>query len=162
MVELALVLPILLFLALGIVDFGRAMNYWNDVNQTAADGARFAAVNNNPGGGTDFRQWLRLQAVTGELRDRLLSGGTAAHCAANPNDFQVCSRSVGMALRVCVNSPTNGALTTGNPIRIQVQSSYNVVPFIGREAGIGNLGINGEAVMRLERDYTGPTGCLPS
>ena len=168
MIEMALVLPILLFLTFGIVDFGRAMNYWNDVNQIAADGARFAAVNNNPGGATtDFRQWLRDQAVTGELRDRVLAGGTAAHCQANPNDNALCSPSVGMRLRVCVNAPPPSPsqpplpLTTGNPIRVQVFSSYNLIPFLGQEADIGNLAINGEAVMRLERDYTGPTGCLP-
>src|SRR5688500_16041731 len=89
MVELALVLPILVVLCLGIVDFGRAMNYWNDVNQIAADGARFAAVNRNPGDdlttpGVDveFRQWLRAQAVTGELKDAVLAGGTPANCPA--------------------------------------------------------------------------------
>ena len=49
MIEMALVLPILLMILLGILDFGRALNYWNDVNQIAADGARYASVNRNPG-----------------------------------------------------------------------------------------------------------------
>ncbi len=167
MIELALVLPILLFLALGIVDFGRAMNYWNDVNQIAADGARFAAVNRNPGSELsppigDFREWLRGQAVTGELKDRVKAGGTAAFCQANPADTEFCSRSVGNRLKVCITPAiTGGLLTTGNPIRIEVRSSYNVIPFIGQEADIGSIAIVGDAVMRLERDYTGPTGCLP-
>ena len=167
MIEMALVLPILLFLSLGIVDFGRAMNYWNDVNQIAADGARFAAVNNNPGGlATPFRDWLRLQAVTGELRDRTLAGGTAAHCAAEPNDAAHCSTSVGMRLKVCVDSPNGQPLTVGNPIRIRIFSSYNPIPFIGEQADIGNLAINGEAVMRLEQNYDpaklGVPGCTPT
>lgn len=167
MIEMALVMPILLLLALGIIDFGRAMNYWNDVNQIAADGARFAAVSNNPGGTTtSFRDWLRLQAVTGELRDRVLAGGTAAHCAAEPNDSKLCSPSVGMRLRVCVDSPTGQPLTTGNPIRVRVFSSYNPIAFIGERAGIGNLAINGDAVMRLEQNYDpvkmGAPGCTPA
>jgi hypothetical protein len=166
MVEFALILPILLVLALGIVDFGRAMNYWNDVNQIAADGARFAAVNRNPGADVsppvgDFREWLRGQAVTGELRDRVVAGGTAAHCEANPNDAELCSQSVGNRLKVCINSPTGQPLTTGNPIRVEVRSSYNAIPFLAEEAELGSMAIRGEAVMRLEQNYTGPTGCLP-
>ena len=166
MIEFALVLPILLFLALGIVDFGRAMNYWNDVNQIAADGARFAAVNRNPGTQAsppvaDFREWLRGQAVTGELKDRTLAGGTAAHCQANPDDADLCSQSVGNRLKVCIDSPNGQPLTVGNPIRVQVRSSYNLIPFLGEETSVGTVGIKGEAVMRLEQNYTGPTNCAP-
>jgi len=164
MVELALVLPILLFLALGIVDFGRAMNYWNDVNQIAADGARFAAVNRNPGTSAtpaqaDFREWLRSQAVTGELKDRTKAGATPADCLADPNDTELCSSSVDMPLRVCIDSPTNQPLTVGNPIRIRVLSQYNLIPFLGEETDTGTVAVNGDAVMRLEQSYTGQTGC---
>ena len=48
-VEFALVLPLLLLVLLGIVEFGRAYNASNDLNQMAAAGARFAAVGNYPG-----------------------------------------------------------------------------------------------------------------
>jgi Flp pilus assembly protein TadG len=151
MVEMALLMPILLFLALGIVDFGRAINYWNDANQIAADGARYAAVNNNPGTKltpqiTDFRQWLRTQAETGELRDGTVAGG-------NP------SQSVTRKLKVCVDSPTGQPLTVGNPIRVRVESGYNLIPFLGERTKFGSVAIKGEAVMRLEQNYTGATGC---
>jgi Flp pilus assembly protein TadG len=155
MVEMALILPILLFLALGIVDFGRAMNYWNNVNQIAADGARFAAVNNNPGAKltpqiTDFRQWVRSQAETTELRDGTVAGGDP-------------SQSITSRLRVCVESPTGQPLTVGNPIRVRVESSYNLIPFLGQQTEFGSVAIKGEAVMRLEQNYDmakmGATGC---
>jgi Flp pilus assembly protein TadG len=45
-VEFALVLPLVLFVLFLIVEFGRVFNVYNDLNQMAADGARFAAVNN--------------------------------------------------------------------------------------------------------------------
>jgi Flp pilus assembly protein TadG len=48
MVELALALPILLIVIFGIVDFGRAINYWNDENSLANVGARIAAVGSIP------------------------------------------------------------------------------------------------------------------
>lgn len=173
MIELALVLPILLFLALGIVDFGRAMNYWNDVNQIAADGARYAAVSNNPGstvapptGPLTFREWLRAQAVTGELKDRVLAGGTAAFCAANPQNTEVCSQSVGKRLKVCVEPAVTGqTLTAGQAIRVRVESTYNLIPFIGEQTEFGTVAIKGDAVMRLEQDYSatkmGVPGCSP-
>ena len=163
-VEFALVLPILLFLALGIVDFGRAINYWNDVNQIAGDGARFAAVNNNPGTKAsppinDFRQWLRTQAETSELKDGISAGGTAATCpnASSPN----CSKSVTTRLKVCVESPNGQPLTVGNPIRVSVKSSYNLIPFLGENTQAGSVKIEGSAVMRLEQNYNGAVGCTP-
>ena len=48
-VEFALVLPLLVALLLLIVGFARVFNEYNDLNQMAADGARFAAVGNFPG-----------------------------------------------------------------------------------------------------------------
>lgn len=153
MVEFALVLPILLILALGIVDFGRAINYWNDTNQIAADAARFAAVNRNPGDDlatpqTDFLLWIRSQAETGELRE--------GQTAVGP------SESVTSPLKVCV-LPVNGegTLNVGDPIKVTVDSNYNLIPFLSNlgEDTVGSIDIHGEAVMRLEQKYTQETGC---
>ena len=48
LVEFALIAPILFLILLGMLDFGRAMNNWNDVTQLANEGARLAAVNTDP------------------------------------------------------------------------------------------------------------------
>src|SRR4051794_24678120 len=48
-VEFALVLPLLLAILFLITGFARVFNAYNDLNQMAADGARFAAVGNLPG-----------------------------------------------------------------------------------------------------------------
>jgi Flp pilus assembly protein TadG len=48
-VEFALVLPLLLLVLFGIIEFARAFNAYNDLNQMAAAGARFAAVGRYPG-----------------------------------------------------------------------------------------------------------------
>lgn len=48
-IEFALVLPLLIAFLFLIVGFGRVFNAYNDLNQMAADGARFAAVGNFPG-----------------------------------------------------------------------------------------------------------------
>ena len=49
-VEFALVSIPLFLLILGIVDFGRALDYYNNLTQLAAQGARSAAVDRNPDG----------------------------------------------------------------------------------------------------------------
>jgi hypothetical protein len=163
MVEAALVLPILLLLALGIVDFGRAMNYWNDVNQLAADGARYAAVDNNPGEETadiaddDFRHWIRLQADTGELQD-----GTVAD-ASVPGGRRPSESTTG-PLRVCIGKPGQGSITAadtavGKPIEVVVETDYNLIPFLGEKTKFATVKIRGTAVMRLEQKYTMATGC---
>jgi Flp pilus assembly protein TadG len=48
-VEFALVLPLLLLVLFAIVEFSRAYNAYNDLNQMAANGARSAAVGLFPG-----------------------------------------------------------------------------------------------------------------
>ena len=164
MIEMALVLPILLFLALGIVDFGRAMNYWNDVNQLAADGARYAAVNTNPGADNadpaddDFRDWIRFQADTGELQDGTVADDT------EPDGTRPSEATQGRPLRVCVGKPGQATpaptdLVVGKPVEVVVETDYNLIPFLDRETKFGTVKIRGTAVMRLEQNYTMATGC---
>ena len=71
--EFALILPLLMVLFLGILDFGKAFNYWIDQTHLANEGARWAAVNKNPGGATlTLQQYIASKANTNELK----SGGT--------------------------------------------------------------------------------------
>src|SRR5919201_4870511 len=73
LVEFALVLPLLLILLFGMLDFGRAFNYWIDATHLANEGARWAVVNKNPGTGS-LEQFIQEQADTDELRN----GGSSA------------------------------------------------------------------------------------
>ena len=49
LVEFALIAPLLFLLLFGIIDFGRALDYYNQVTQLAGQGARAAAVNRYAG-----------------------------------------------------------------------------------------------------------------
>jgi len=44
LVEFALVLPILVLLVIGMLEFGRVLNVWLIVNNAAREGARYATV----------------------------------------------------------------------------------------------------------------------
>ena len=62
----------LCLIVFGILDFGRALNYYNDLTQLAGQGARAATVNQNPLGGganTSFQHQLACEATSGELTD---------------------------------------------------------------------------------------------
>jgi Flp pilus assembly protein TadG len=70
-VEFALIAIPLCLIVFGILDFGRALNYYNDLTQIAGQGARAAAVNQDPNGGaadTNFQHQLACETDSGELR----------------------------------------------------------------------------------------------
>jgi hypothetical protein len=71
---------------IGILDFGRALNYYNQLSQLAGQGARAAAVNCNPDGtcpvaGTSIQTQLAESYATGALNKNMsacISSGTSA------------------------------------------------------------------------------------
>jgi Flp pilus assembly protein TadG len=65
LVEFGLVLPVLLLIIVGIIDFGRYMNYSNQEQQMAAQGARLAAVAYDPTGATTLQNYIVSQALGG-------------------------------------------------------------------------------------------------
>lgn len=131
LVEFALVLPILLVLLFGMLDFGRAFNYWIDSTHLANEGARWAVVNKNPASAGTLQAYIRDQADTNELR----SGGTA---------------SVPDGLEVCITFPSGA--TVGNPVRVEASVTYNWLPFLSDQAlgGVTSTTVSSSSTMRLE------------
>jgi Flp pilus assembly protein TadG len=131
LVEFALVLPLLLILVFGMLEFGKAFNYWIDTTHLANEAARWAVVNNNPGAGT-LQEYIKSQANTIELRD----GGTA-------------SIPSGDEAEVCISFPS-GTDNVGDPVHVTVTATYHWIPFVGDRIGSANVTITGSATMRLE------------
>jgi Flp pilus assembly protein TadG len=134
LIEFAIVLPLLLILLLGMLDFGKAFNYWIDETHLSASGARWAVVNNNPGPGATLQDSIRQQADTAELRD----GGTGA--VADP-------------VEVCISFP-DGTSNVGDPVKVTVTSDYSFLNFIGVKTGVTEASIADSATMRLEQSPT--------
>ena len=130
LVEFALVLPLLLVVLLGILDFGRALNYWIDETHLANEAARWAVVNKNPGPFGTLQQSVQQQADSAELRN----GGTS---------------SVAGPATVCISFP-NGTESIGDPVQATVTATYNWLPFLGNKMGLAQTTIAGTATMRLE------------
>jgi len=165
MVEFALVLPLLLILLLGMMDFGKATNYWVDENHLAAEGARLAAVagsNAAPVGvncldgstPTSLASYIQCQADTREL----LNGGTS----------QVASPA-----RVCITPLAGADGSTGavsDPIKVSVSVTYSLLPSLNHLMAIfwpfpspptlwPPISLAGSATMRLERPWISGTVC---
>jgi Flp pilus assembly protein TadG len=133
-VEFALVIPFLCLIIIAILHFGKVMNYWLDLNQVAAEGARKAAVNTFASD-SDADTYLRDRLETTELR----SGGTTSIPAA-------------ATINVCAPE----GIGVGDPVTVQVSVPY-ALPFIG-----ATVTLRGSATMRLEQalDYTPGGGCV--
>ena len=127
-VEFALILPVLLLLVVGMLDFGRAVNYYNTLTELAAEGARSAAVNVNPDGtvpsGTSLQDQVKCQAVSKELR----KSGT---------------------FHVNISSPIGATapLIAGQPVKVQARYSFSFIPFVK----LGTVNLVGSATMRVEQ-----------
>ena len=130
LVEFALVLPLVIILFFGLLDFGKAFNYWNNTTHLSNEGARWAAVDKSFGGVT-LQDYIAGQADTTELR----SGGTS---------------SVPSGIQVCVDFP-NGTSEVGDPVEVKVKSSYHLMSFLGDEIDIASVPIESKATMRIEQ-----------
>jgi hypothetical protein len=131
--EFALILPLLMLLLLGMVDFGKAFTMWIDETHLANSAARYAAVNSAPTGACVTQPCLEAnikdQADTQELRD---------------------------TMEVCVEFPSGTGLK-GEPVRVVVTGKAQFFTFLtGFVPGLDGAGkktLHASATMRLESDY---------
>jgi Flp pilus assembly protein TadG len=160
--ELALVLPLLLLLIMGMLDFGKAFNEWIDETHLANEGARLAAVGYLAADCTSAANpnvCIAQQIQEGANIAELKSGRTASPYA----DAQD-------AARVCISYPTNPATNShgqvGDPVQVTVETTYHWLNYLVSQVDFAATPIVGKATMRLERRATdtaaGMTTCYPA
>jgi hypothetical protein len=136
LVEFALVVPLVLLLLVGMIDFGRAFTYWIDETHLANEAARFAAVNKVPGSCTapctSIEAYVHAQARAPERRVRVYLLGPPAD-----------KGKVGEAL--CVYLEAGTKLSAGVPV-------YEFLPFLNVGAA---KTLEAKSVMRIEKEYKG-------
>ncbi len=134
LVEFALILPLLILLILGMVDVGKAINYWNDETHLANEAARYAAVNScTPCGADTINNWIRTQAGTDELKT---GGGSIA--------------GTGMSVNICL--PTNSG-AVGEPVQVTITATYKWLDYLAGKFGSVGTTLRGKATMRIEKAY---------
>jgi Flp pilus assembly protein TadG len=132
LVEFALIAPVLFLVLFAILDFGRALNYWQDATHLTAEGARYAAVDNNPGSGSGqtLQQYLLAQADSAELKNG--------------------SGSVTTPLRLRVTFPNGGTPAAGDPVKVSACFKFKWLPILNL---LGST-IRSDSTMRLEKAPT--------
>jgi Flp pilus assembly protein TadG len=139
-VEFALILPVLALLLFGMLDFGKAFNYWIDETHLANEGARFAVVNKNPATSGSLQQYIRNQVTSNELRN----GGTS---------------SVPSPVQVCIEFPS-GTSNVGDPVRVTLTATYRWLGVLAARMSVTQTTISGSSTMRLEAPPTNySAGC---
>lgn len=127
-VELAVVLPLLLLLLLGLLDFGKALNYWITETQVSSEGVRRAAVNVSP---ATLQQYVKNQIGPAELRDKA---------------------------SICLSfDGTADERKFGHPVKVTVAYHFVWLPFMERFGKVTAITLRNSATMRLERASTAST-----
>jgi len=143
LVEFALVLIPLLLLTLGFLQFGMAMNAKIDATHLTAEGARYVAVNQNPGlsesPATSMENYIRSRGDTDDIKQKA---------------------------KVCISYPTNSETSTsgrvGDPVLVTLTYDHEIVPGVGNllKPTKTTLNVRSEATMRLEAlPVNVPEGC---
>ena len=137
LVEFALVLPLLLLVLFGMIDFGQAFTMWTDETHLANSAARYAAVNKGPSGAkvdvnvNAFETDIENDADTDELKDTI-------------------------AVNVCLPPGSNGKI--GAAIRVNVTGTHKFLKFLGnfvpQLSSDLNVELTAHSVMRIENDYS--------
>jgi Flp pilus assembly protein TadG len=126
-IEFALVLPLLIAFLFLIAGFARVFNAYNDLNQMAADGARFAAVGNFPG----------ASAVLDNADTPLSKNATIA----------------GPTYQAPGSSTWGGPCVVGGTVKVTATADVQLIPLLPYVSSTlpGVPQVHGTAEMRVER-----------
>ena len=138
LVEFALVLVPLLFLVFGFLQFGLALNAKIDSTHLSAEGARYVAVNQNPG---------LSQPTPMTMEDYIRSRGDISSVQ-------------NATVKICypTNPETGTAGKVGDPVKVTVNPTSQA-PFVGTLPLVGSLttltlptlAVSSNTTMRLEQ-----------
>ena len=143
LIEFALVLPMILLILLGMIDVGKAVNYWNDETHLANEAARYAAVNKSPVSGATINQAVHDEADSAELRN----GGTGSVSAPG--------------VRICIWFPENTNTADdpvrdhaiGDPVQVIVHAQYNWLAYLVGNGLPLHSDLTATSTMRIEQTY---------
>ena len=138
LLEFAVIVPLVVLLGFGIIDFSRAFNYQNNETQLANEAVRYAAVG--------------------------ACGGCSSITAAVTNDAETSELRNSASIALCL---VNGAAAfhEGDPIRADVSYIYHWLPSTVGSLGLpSTVRIAASATQPLEKDVvpgSDPYGPLP-
>src|SRR6266550_8629611 len=130
LVEFALVLPLILMILFGMIDVGKAVNYWNDETHLANEAARAVAVNNSPDPNWAANKTTAAYKINTAVKNQadsneLKNGGTSS--ISTPG-VSICIWFPGVARGT---SPVpSSAWQAGQPVQVVVKAQYNWMAYL--------------------------------
>jgi Flp pilus assembly protein TadG len=155
--EFALILPLLLLILLGVVDFGRVFYYWTSISNGAREGARYGII--HPAwlinGSTGTTGACKSDPRNIKFRVRQEAGTTVQLQDSDIDVYWVDTKGVKTAPTYTPNCSTlpadQRAYTYPNSVRVDVAYDFKAfTPMIGAFWGGGSLKIHSSAVMVIE------------
>lgn len=128
MTEFALILPVFVFIIVGLLAFGRILFYWIETNHEASEAARWAVVDRNP-------------YAPQTLQQHVATGSTV--------EFQ-------SDVKVCIDFPEGGTPDLGEPVRVKVEKPFTVIPLLG-VGTIAIRGASTQRIERFSGGAVAPT-----
>lgn len=147
LVEFALIVPLLLLLVFGIIDFGKAFNFKNDETHLANQAARYAAVNSCnacTAAGKNLNTWIPTQANATQLQTELAKAGGVKIAFADVNGKFPGDTGF-------VNTPAAKNHCKGSAVKVMLDAGYPFMPYLK----LGSIHIKSSSTMRLEKKWTG-------
>jgi Flp pilus assembly protein TadG len=151
-VEFALIAPLLFLLLFGVIEFGRALNYYNDLTQLAGQAARSAIVNRNPDG-----------SAVGIANNDCPANNMTIQCQiaqTYPTDGEL-KNGISVCLGTLPPGSGSGTIQTnttpqvGDPVTVRTKYVYN---FLTRFFGFGSITLTSTQTERLEAPATWQEG----
>jgi Flp pilus assembly protein TadG len=145
-VEFAIVLPLVLLILVGLIEFGKAFNYWLSLNHLANETSRWAAVDKLPPYGSvttsnnspnvdAFRQYVLSQISTQELRDKVASDLTGS-------------------VKLCYTGGAAPAIGDAAQVTIKTPYRFSLVPI--------SITLAGKSTVRFEQAPASGSGWTPT
>jgi Flp pilus assembly protein TadG len=159
LIEFALVLPLLLILLLGMIDVGKAFNYWNDETHLANEAARAIAVNNSPDPNWAANKTMAAYKINTAVKNQadsaeLRSGG---HSISSPG-VSICIWFPNATRGV---APTSAAWAVGQPVQVVVKVQYNWLAYLVGRGMRARSDLTATSTMRIEQQPTNPITASP-
>ena len=133
LVEMAMTLPLMLLVAVGIFEFGRAFQTWQVLTNAAREGARVAVLPNSVQGDVDQR-----------VRDYMQMGQLANYASATVSVNNTATISIGSS------TASASVVTVGYPFQFVILNPVARLVMGSSQLGSAPFTMNASATMRNE------------
>ena len=131
LVELAFVLPVLMILVFGIVDFGMGLHSWIVLTNSTREGARLAVTHAPSSGSLHCSPLPAAGSIERKVCDT----------AVNPKASNV---------TITVTNADPGVTKSGQPVTVKVDYQYNLITPFAALMQLSSLSLSSTVQMRLE------------